>query len=122
MVKKLLLRGSKGSITVEVLFDSGAFFSFIKKAIAEKIGELQKLPEPEVFSTAKEGEEVIATHTIDIKFYINKDGFPEIFYVIDNLSEDAIIGVGTMQKFRFKLDFERDEITYPPQTHHFKII
>ncbi len=121
-MKKLLLKGSKGSVIANALFDSGASHSFIKREIAEKIEVLTKMPEPMDFSTAEEGAKVFATHCISIHFYINNDRFGEMFYVIDNLAEDVIIGAKTMQAYHFKLDFEKKEITYPPEVTRFQII
>lgn len=34
--------------------------------------------------------------------------------VVPDLSEDAIIGVNTMQKWRIKLDFEHDSVIIDP--------
>jgi hypothetical protein len=35
--------------------------------------------------------------------------------VVPDLSEDAIIGVNTMQKWRIKLDFEHDTVIIDPK-------
>ena len=37
------------------------------------------------------------------------------FMVVPDLSEEAIIGVNTMQKWRIKLDFEHDRIIVDPK-------
>lgn len=36
------------------------------------------------------------------------------FMVVPNLSEDAIIGVTTLQKWRIKLDFEHETVIIDP--------
>ena len=68
------------------------------------------LPEPMEFSTAKEGEKVTAEGRVVLNFYINKYRFSDEFMVIEKLSNGVIIGAATLQKWRLKLDFERDEI------------
>jgi hypothetical protein len=37
------------------------------------------------------------------------------FLVIDNISEDVILGANTLQKWRIKLDFEHDTIIVNPK-------
>jgi hypothetical protein len=37
------------------------------------------------------------------------------FMVVKNLSEDAIIGVTTLQKWRIKLDFDTDSVEVDPK-------
>ena len=48
-------------------------------------------------------------------FYINDVRMSDEFMVIPGLSEEAIIGVTTMQKWRIKLDFEHDTVIVDPK-------
>jgi len=110
--KRIKLQGSKGAIEEEVLFDTGASYSFIKKEIAEKLANLELLPEEMEFQTAENGRKIVARNRISINFYINGDRFSDEFIVLDEISENVIIGVVTLQKWRMKLDFENEEIIY----------
>ena len=113
--KKLLLKGSKGEIEIDAIFDSGATYSFIKKEHAEKLEILATLPELMEFGTAKEGEKLVAKQHIGIFFYMNGDQFLDNFIVIEDLSDDVIIGTSTMQRWRMKLDFEKEDVIYDPK-------
>jgi hypothetical protein len=42
--------------------------------------------------------------------------------VIENLSESAIIGAITLQKWRIKLDFEHDDIIIDPRTQKMRLL
>jgi len=44
------------------------------------------------------------------------------FLVVPNLSEDAIIGVATMQKWRMKLDFEHDRVVVDPRLARMRLM
>ncbi len=110
--KRIKLRGSKGALEEKVLFDTGASYSFIKKEIAEKLANLELLPEEMEFQTAENGRKIVARNRISINFYINGDRFSDEFIVLDEISENVIIGVVTLQKWRMKLDFENEEIIY----------
>ena len=44
------------------------------------------------------------------------------FYVIEELSEEAVIGALTMQKWKMKLDFENDRVEVDPRMAKMQII
>ena len=46
------------------------------------------------------------THSIKTDFYIEDVQLSDEFLVIPGLSEDAIIGAATLQKWRIKLNFD----------------
>ncbi|HDD45061.1 MAG TPA: retroviral-like aspartic protease [Candidatus Desulfofervidus auxilii] len=115
ILKKIKLKGSKGEIEKEAIFDSGSTYSCIHPELAKKLGTIEPLPEPMEFLTAEEDRKVIAKGAVRLNFYIGKYRFSDEFMVIDNLSNGVIIGAATLQKWRLKLDFEKDEIIIDPK-------
>lgn len=113
--KEIKLAGSKGKKTELVLFDCGATYSCISPEVAEQLGNVEPLPEVMSFGTAKNGETVTATERVSLNFYIGEYRFSDEFMLIPNLSEKVIIGAATLQKWRFKLDFETDEVIIDPR-------
>lgn len=122
IAKDMRLEGSKGEEEVEGLFDSGATYSFIEKALAERLGVIDVLPKPMRFETAKEGESVEARERVSLNFYLDGYRFSDEFMVIPGLSERLIIGATTMQKWRFKLDFEREEVIIDPRVTRLRLL
>ncbi|TES93727.1 MAG: retroviral-like aspartic protease [Candidatus Cloacimonadota bacterium] len=120
--KKLKLVGSKGSAEVDAVFDSGATYSCITPELAEKLEVLVKLPEPMDFATAKNGERITAIERVSLNFYINGYRFSDEFMLISELSEPAIIGAATLQKWRLKLDFEHDEVIIDPRVTKLRLL
>ena len=110
IIKKVKLAGSKGEKELEGLFDSGATYSCIEKGLAQKLEIITPLSSPLSFETAKKGEEVEVKEHVALVFYMNGYRFSDEFMVIPDLSEELIIGSSTMQKWRFKLDFEHEEV------------
>ncbi|MEJ0106021.1 MAG: hypothetical protein WDO19_27240 [Bacteroidota bacterium] len=49
------------------------------------------------------------------EFYIKDIRMSDEFVVVPGLSEEAIIGVTTLQKWRIKLDFEHDTVIIDPK-------
>lgn len=114
---KLPLRyeGSQGEKHLYTLFDSGATFSCISPECAEGLANLEKLFRPMEVATAAVGHYLKINHRITVDFYIDDVRLSDEFFVIPGLSEDAILGVNTFQKWRIKLDFEHDTVIVDPK-------
>lgn len=113
--KRIRLKGSKGEVEKEAIFDSGATYSCINPDLAESLELVTPLPESMEFTTAKEGEKVAAKGRATVNFYIDSYRFSDEFMVIEKLSSEVIIGAATLQKWRLKLDFEKDEVIIDPR-------
>jgi hypothetical protein len=117
MILKLPVRfeGTKGEKILYTLFDSGATFSCMHPDFAEEIAEPQKMLTPLEVVTASQGTYIKISERITPDFYINDIRMSDEFMVVPNLSEDAIIGDTTLQKWRIKLDFEHDTVIIDPK-------
>ncbi len=111
----LRFEGSNGEKMAYALFDSGATFSCLHPDIAEAIGKPEHLWRPMEVATAAEGHYVKITEALRADFYYNDIRLSDEFMVVPGLSEEAIIGVNTLQKWRIKLDFEHDTIIIDPK-------
>lgn len=107
--------GSAGEKTLYTLFDCGATFSCIHPDFANKIGHVEKLFRPLDIATASDGVYMKIEERIITDFYIQDIRLSDEFMIVPNLSEEAIIGVTTMQKWRIKLDFEHDTVIIDPK-------
>ncbi|MCY7329627.1 MAG: retropepsin-like domain-containing protein [Saprospiraceae bacterium] len=114
---KLPLRyeGSQGEKTLYTLFDSGATFSCINPDFVEGLAIKEKLRRPKLVATASEGHYLEIKHRVTLDFYIDDIMLSDEFMVVPNLSEEAILGVATLQKWRIKLDFEHDTVIVDPR-------
>src|SRR5688500_18317076 len=111
----LLFIGSKKEEKYWALFDTGSTYSCIREDLAEKIGLLDKLPNSMYFSTASFNEFLKVDNGMRLNFEINDVPLSDEFMVVPHLSEEVIIGVTTMQKWRIKLDFEKDTVYVDPR-------
>lgn len=110
----LHFEGAKGEATFYSLFDSGASFSCITPECAEQIANFEKLWKPLEIAPAAVGNYLKINNRITVDFYYNEIRMSDEFMVIPGLSEDVIIGVNTLQKWRIKLDFEHDTVIVDP--------
>lgn len=118
----LLYVGSKGEKTLYTLFDSGANLSCIHPdyiqdlEIPVPLGRIRRL------STASEGHYIEIREVIRLDFYINDVLLSDEFLVVPHLSEEAILGAATLQKWRIKLDFEHDQVIVDPKVAKLQLI
>jgi predicted aspartyl protease len=117
MIIKLPIRfeGSKGEKILYGLFDTGATFSCIHPDYADAIAHTEKLFRPLEVATASDGFYMKIEERVVTDFYINDIRMSDEFMIVPGLSEEAIIGVTTMQKWRIKLDFEHDTVIIDPK-------
>ena len=118
----LLFVGSKGEKNLYTLFDSGANLSCINKdnlinlELPISLGRMRKL------ATASEGHFIEINERVTLDFYLNDVLLSDEFLVVPNLSEEAIIGAATLQKWRIKLDFEHDKVEVDPKVAKLQLI
>ena len=121
--KPVIIAGSMGRREVNAFFDSGASYSCINDELADDIAILEPLPDPMEFETAEKDAVVEAGYAIRVDFYFTdtQRRFTDEIIVIENLSEDLIIGANTMQKWKIRLDFEAEEVLYDKKMHRLRI-
>lgn len=122
IAKQLKLVGSKGEKELEGLFDSGSTYSCIERSLAESLANLERITVPLKFETAEKKRSIEARERVSLDFYLNGYRFSDEFMVIPDLSEEVIIGVKTMQAWRFKLDFENEEVIIDPRVTRLRLL
>jgi hypothetical protein len=118
----LLLVGSKGEKYLYTLYDSGANLSCINPDYAEELGVTEHLGRTRKIGNASIGHFVEITHRITLDFYIDDILLSDEFLLVPGLSEEAIIGAATMQKWRIKLDFEHDRAIVDPKVAKMQLV
>ena len=112
----VLLIGSKGRERCRALFDSGADYSIIRRDLAERLANLEPLPNPEewVFETARQGDFIQARHVVRLEFRFDDSEarFSDEVIVFETLAEELIVGAHTMQAWHITLDFENETVVY----------
>lgn len=114
--------GSKGEKKLYTLFDSGANLSCIAPDYLVDLEEPINLGTVRKLSTASEGHYIEIKERVTLDFYINDVLLSDEFLVVPGLSEEAIIGAATLQKWRIKLDFEHDQVIVDPKVAKLQLI
>lgn len=114
LVKQVVLRGDKGQVELDGMFDTGATYSVIRKDIAEQIATVIPLDEPIILRTAEQGRQLTVTHRVVLTFWLNGYRLSDEFLVLEELSRPVLIGAATMQKWRIRLDMANEEVIVDP--------
>lgn len=118
----LLYVGSQGEKHLYTLFDSRANLSCINPEHVPALAHLESLGRIRRVSTAAEGHYIEIKHRVTLDFYLEDVLLSDEFLVVPGLSEEAIIGAATMQKWRIKLDFEHDTVHVDPKVAKMQLI
>ena len=119
--RTIRLEGPLGERDVTTLFDSGASVSCIRPELAKELEQPIPLRIPLIISTADKKNSMPVNEKVSLEFYIDGYRFSTEFYLVPDLSEEVIIGSATMQQWRFKLDFENDEVIIDPRVTRMRI-
>ncbi len=114
LVKPVTLRGDKGQIELDGMFDTGSTYSVIRKDIAEQLATVVPLDEPIVLRTAEQGRQLTVTHRVVLTIWLNGYRLSDEFMVVEQLSRPVLIGAATMQKWRMRVDMANEEIIVDP--------
>ncbi|MCP9767057.1 hypothetical protein EGI22_03985 [Lacihabitans sp. LS3-19] len=118
----LLFAGSIGEKHIYTLYDSGANLSCINPDMLADLETPVSLGRVRKIATAAEGHFIEVSQRVSLDFYMNDVLLSDEFLVIPGLSEDAIIGAATMQKWRIKLDFEHDIAIVDPKVAKMQLV
>lgn len=116
LVKRLKVVGDKGEQRLEVLFDTGASASFIRRDVVGGLATTLKLPSPEVYTLADGVGKLRVNETAVLYLYVNGIRISDNFIVAPRLSEPVILGASTLQKWRIKLDLENEAVIIDKRT------
>jgi hypothetical protein len=118
----LLFAGSLGEKHLYTLYDSGANLSCIHPDYLKDLETPTQLGRIRQIGTAAIGHYIEVTQAVRLDFYMDDVLLSDEFLVIPGLSEEAIIGAATMQKWRIKLDFEHDTAIVDPKVAKMQLI
>ena len=116
------ISGEHGKIEAQALYDTGASLSFIRRDLAEQIGTPVRLPHPMRFEMGRAGDVLEVKDQIALTFAVAGITLLDSFLVADDLSEQAIVGARTMQKWGIQLDPEHERVIVDPQVARLKFV
>lgn len=118
--KEVLLNGDKGKQKFYALWDNGSSESFIRRDLAENVATILPLSIPRKFQLGK-GTLLVkeSTGVLDVK--VNGYNLFWHFLVVPPLSEELILGADFFQRWKIKLDPQKERIIIDPKALKLKL-
>ena len=115
IIKPTSITGDKGNTTVQALFDTGAYSSFLRRDIAQRVGTIVATPTAIKFTMADGRGTLEVGDVITLDIVIGDVTVFFTVYVVDELAEEMIIGADMLQRWKIRLDPEQEQISVDPQ-------
>ncbi|MFQ6091351.1 MAG: retropepsin-like aspartic protease [bacterium] len=113
LIKELEIIGDKGRSKAKTLFDSGASDSVIRKDVAQKVASFLRLSEPVDFVLGDGKITMTSQYFTGISFVLKECTFPaQRVLIVDELEDEFILGVDAFQRWKFRLDFEHEDVIF----------
>ena len=114
------LTGSRGEGEVKALFDTGSSRGFLSRETAQVVGDVFRVAIPLQIETATSVAE--AREAIHAAIWLDGHPLQWVFYVIDGLTEPAIVGADFLQIWKIKLDPEHETLILDPSALKLKLV
>jgi len=120
--KQVEVIGDKRKIKIQALFDTGASASFIRKDFADQVATVVRMPSPWIFTLGDGKGKVRAEHCLHVDIIIKGIRIFHQLIVVKDLGEEMIIGADILQRWKIKLDPEREDILIDKKVTQLKLM
>ena len=121
IIKDYTVSGNRNSATVRAMYDTGAGASFVRRDIAERLGDTVAAASPIRFTMAGGQETFTVDQTISLDVDVEGTNLQYSYYVADGLAEELIIGADMMQRWKISLDLENESVSIDPRALYLRI-
>jgi hypothetical protein len=118
--KTVRLTGSRADREVKALFDTGSSRCFVSRDVAQSLGDIFPVAIPLQIETATAVTE--AREAIHAAIWLDGHPLQWTFYVVEGLTEEAIVGADFLQVWKIKLDPEREALILDPNALKLKLV
>ncbi len=96
-------------VQARAVFDSGSFFTILRENMVPEGAVIVKRKSPKEFNTAAAGGRLTVTGEIPIVMTIGDKVIEDLVLLSPNLSQEMLIGAGTMQKWDITIENKKGE-------------
>jgi predicted aspartyl protease len=116
------IRGNKGEGEAIALFDTGASRTFIRKDVAQRVGDAVKLPKPREIVLGDGETKTEVNENINLVIMVDEYQISSDADVIDKLAHELIIGANTLQEWGISLDPRQEKIIIKEPKTSFELV
>lgn len=118
--KLIIVKGPKGDRAVKALLDTGASNSFIRREVTLALADPIPLAHPVPVAFGQGEASIVEMFSCLLEL----DGYqmPWSFFVLPELTEELVLGADFFQRYKIKLDPEREDVIIDPQALRIQLI
>lgn len=120
--KRIRIRGDRGALFAEALFDTGASKSLIRRDIAQKVATPLRSLTTWTFQLGDGKGRLKTNEVVSLLITLKGLTIPHPFIVAPNLSEEVIIGTDLMQFWKVRPDSVREDIVIDKKLIQLKLV
>ncbi|MDH7486480.1 MAG: retropepsin-like aspartic protease [Anaerolineae bacterium] len=122
IIKPVEVIGDRDRVQVQALFDTEASASFLRRDIAESVATFSRWPAPWKFVLG-DGKNTIEAQDF-VGVHITIKGVTVFFplLVVDQIGEEMIIGADMLQRWKIRLDPEKEEVFIDKKVTELKLM
>lgn len=118
--KTVRLTGSRAEREVKALFDTGSSRCSLSREVAQSVGDVVPVAIPLQIETATAVTQ--AREAVHAAIWLDGHPLQWVFYVVDGLTEPAIVGADFLQIWKIKLDPEHETLILDPNALKLKLV
>lgn len=118
--KTVRVTGSKAEREVKALFDTGSSRCVLSRDVARSVEGVVPIAIPLQIETATAVAQ--AREAIHVAVWLDGHPLQWVFYVVDGLTEPAIVGADFLQIRKIKLDPEHETLILDPNALKLKLV
>ena len=115
IIKEYAVTGNRRGDTVRFLYDTGAGASFVRRDIAERLGNVVRTLRPTTFTMADGQVTLTVDQDVELYLDVNGDALRYHFFVADELAEELVVGADMVQRFKITLDMDNEAVSVDPR-------
>ena len=122
VTKRIRIRGDRGVVSIEALFDTGASKSQIRRDVARRAGRLLRSPTAWTFQLGDGKGRLSTNEMVGLFFQLKGVPIAHTFIVARHLSEAMIIGTDLMQFWKIRPDPVREDVAIDKKLIQLKLV
>ncbi len=108
--QKFTFEGSRGKRGMDALVDSAASECLIRPEVARRLGCPDETAEPMSFDTSKQKDGLKSREWVGLAVRLNGQRHYGMFFLVDELTEDIVIGARFLQAHECQIDYKRKKL------------
>lgn len=113
--KEYMVTGNLRSHIVQVIYNTDARDSLVRRDIAEGLGDIAALPSHMLIKANNVHDALNVYHSASLDIDVDGVRLMHHFFVVDGLDEELVVGADMIRKWKISLDLDNETVSIDPR-------